>query len=62
MAGLGEQFARVDPELLELLRVLFVVDLLGQGVERVLDAIALPLLPQKLDYVLPVDLHAGLVS
>jgi phage shock protein PspC (stress-responsive transcriptional regulator) len=62
VTGLGEQFAGIDPELLELLRVLLVIDLLREGVERVLDTIALSLLPQKLDYVLPVDFHADFLS
>jgi hypothetical protein len=62
VTGLGEQLAGVDPELLELLRVLLVIDLLREGVERVLDAIALSLFPQKLDYVLPVDFHADFLS
>ena len=62
MTGLGEQFAGIDPELLELSRVLLVIDLLRKGVERVLDTIALSLLPQKLDYVLPVDFHADFLS
>ena len=59
MAGLGEQLARVDPELLELLGVVLVVEFLRQRVDRVLDALVLALFPQELHHVISVDLHGG---
>ena len=53
----GDQFARVDAELLEPLRVLLVIDLLGQRVERVLNLLALSCLLKMLDDEALVDVH-----
>lgn len=57
MPGPGEELARVDAQLLELLCVLLVVDLLRERVDGVLHALVVPFVPQELDNVVSVYLH-----